>query len=211
MFDDARARKPDERAGFRDVQVAEHREAGRDSAGGGIRQNRNIRQLFVVEPGQRGRNFGELHQTHCALHHARAAGTRDGDKRLARFNGQLDAARDFFAHYRAHRAADKAEFHRAHHHRSSIELALCRYDGVIHAEFFPRFLEPLRVRLGVHELERISGGHARVVLGPTAIEQRFQPLARAHFEMKLALGADVQIRLKVFAKDDRAARFAFYP
>src|SRR5437588_4657646 len=42
----------------------------RSPAGGGIRQNRNIRQLFVVEPGQRGRNFGrsEEHTSELQSH-----------------------------------------------------------------------------------------------------------------------------------------------
>src|SRR5438552_9213782 len=60
LLDHARTGKPDERAGFPDVEVAEHGEAGGDAAGSGIGEHRDIGQLFVVEPGQGGRYFREL-------------------------------------------------------------------------------------------------------------------------------------------------------
>src|SRR5256885_3414047 len=66
-----------------DVEVAEHGEAGGDAAGGGIGEHSDIGQLFVVEPGEGGRYFRELHEADGAFHHARAAGAGHGDERLA--------------------------------------------------------------------------------------------------------------------------------
>src|SRR5712692_4324553 len=211
LLDHAWAGETNERAGLADVEVAEHGEAGGDAAGGGISQHGDVGQLFVVEPGERGGNFGELHEADGAFHHARAAGAGDGDERLTGFNGQFNAARDFFADYSAHGAADEAKFHGAHDHGTAVELAFGGDDGIVHAEFFLGFSEAPGVGLGVDKLERVGGGHARVVLGPAAVEKHFEALLGIHFEVKLALGADVKIRFKVLAEDDGAARFAFDP
>src|SRR5712664_394796 len=147
LLDDARAGETDERAGFADVEVAEHGEAGGDDDGGGIGEHRDVGELFVVEPGERGGNFGELHEADGAFHHARAARAGDGDERLAGFNGKFDATSDFFADYRAHGAADETEFHGAHDDWAAAELAFGGDDGVIHAEFFLGFPEARGVGL----------------------------------------------------------------
>src|SRR5216684_5419700 len=211
LLDDAGAGKTDERAGFANVEVAEHGEAGSDAAGGGVGEHGDIRQLFVIEPGERGGNFGELHEADGALHHARAAGTGDGDERLAGFDGEFDSARDFFADHRAHGAADEAKLHGAKNNGPATELAFGGDHRVIHAEFFLGFPEARGVGLGVDELERVGGGHARVVLGPAAVEEHFEALLGVHFEVELALGADEKIPFKVLAKDDGAAGFALDP
>src|SRR5260370_21661618 len=71
LLDDAWARETDERAGFADVEVAEHGEAGGDAAGGGVSEHGNLPQPFLVELGKRRRNFGELHAADGAFHHPR--------------------------------------------------------------------------------------------------------------------------------------------
>src|SRR6266852_4726916 len=86
LLDDARAGETDERAGFADVEVAEHGEAGGNAAGGGIGEHGDVGQPFVVKFGKRGGNFGELHEADGAFHHARAAGARAGDEGLAGFD-----------------------------------------------------------------------------------------------------------------------------
>src|SRR6266699_1358391 len=166
LLDDARASETDERAGFADVEVAEHREAGGDAAGGGIGEHGDVRQLFVVETSQRGGNFSELHEADGAFHHARSAGARDGDEGLAGFDGKFDSTGDFFADHGAHRPADEAKFHGAHDDGPSTELAFGGDDGVVHAKFFLGFSQAGRIRSGVDELERVGGGHAGVLLGP---------------------------------------------
>src|SRR6266436_4793225 len=123
LLDDARAGETDKRSGFANIEVAEHGEAGRDAAGGGVGEHGNVGQLFVVKTRECGGNFGKLHEADGAFHHARAAGAGDGDEGLARFNGQLDAAGDFFTDDSAHGTADEAKLHGAHDDRPAVELA----------------------------------------------------------------------------------------
>src|SRR5713226_9482971 len=108
LLDNARAGETYERAGFADIEIAEHGKAGGDAAGGGIGEDGDVGELFVVEPGKGGGDFGKLHEADGAFHHARAAGAGDGDEGLACFHGQLDAASNFFADDGAHGAADEA-------------------------------------------------------------------------------------------------------
>src|SRR6267142_5052359 len=211
LLDDAGAGEADERAGFGDVEIAKHGEAGSDAAGGGIGKQRNVREFFFIELGERGGYLGKLHEADGAFHHARAAGTGNGDEGLARVDGQLDAAGDFFTDDRAHRAADEAELHGAKDDGPTVELALGGDDGIVHAELFLGFPEARGVGLGVNKLERVSRGHAGVVLGPAAVEEHFESLSGIHFEMELALGADVEIGFEVLAENDGAAGFALDP
>src|SRR5205807_4218865 len=177
-----------------DVEVAQHGEAGGDATGGGIGKDGNVGQLFVIKPCESGRDLGELHEADGAFHHARASGTGNGDERLPCFDGKLNAARDFFADHSAHRAADKSELHGAHNHWPAVELAFGGDDGVVHSELFLGFPQARGVRLGVDKFKRVGGGHAGVVLGPAAVEEHFQALLGIHLEMKLALGADEEVR-----------------
>src|SRR6266849_4162359 len=211
LLDHAGAGETDERAGFADIEVAKHGEAGGDAAGGGIGEHGDVGQLFVVEPGEGGGNFGELHEADGAFHHARAAGAGNGDEGLAGFDGEFNSASDFFADHRAHGTADESKFHGAKNDGPATKLAFGGNDGVIHAEFFLGFSQARGVGLGVDELERVGGGHARVVLGPAAVEEHFEALRGIHFEVKLALGADVEIGFEVLAEDDGAAGFALDP
>src|ERR1700704_2469030 len=123
LLDHAGAGETDERAGFANVEVAEHGEAGSDAARGGVGEHGDVGQLFVVEPCEGGGNFGELHEADGAFHHARAAGAGDGDKGLAVCEGDSDPGSDFFADPRAHRAADEAKLHSAKNDGPAIELA----------------------------------------------------------------------------------------
>ncbi len=58
LLDDARAGETDERAGFTDVEVAEHGEAGGDAAGGGVGEHGDVGKLFLVQAAEGSGNFG---------------------------------------------------------------------------------------------------------------------------------------------------------
>jgi hypothetical protein len=73
LLDHAWSREANQRAGLGDVQVAEHREACRDAAGGRIREDRDIGNVLLVESRKGGTNFRHLHQRQGAFHHAGAA------------------------------------------------------------------------------------------------------------------------------------------
>src|SRR5216684_667198 len=87
LLDDARSSESNKRAGFADIEVAKHGEAGGHATSGGIGEHGNVRQFFVVEPREGRGNFGKLHEADGAFHHARTAGTGDGDEGLASFDG----------------------------------------------------------------------------------------------------------------------------
>src|SRR6185312_9444536 len=51
-----------QRAGFGDIEVAEHRKAGGHAASSRVGEHTDVRYARVVELPQRGRNFRHLHQ-----------------------------------------------------------------------------------------------------------------------------------------------------
>src|SRR5882757_11428852 len=89
LLDDARAGESNERAGFANVEVAKHGEAGRDTAGGGVGEHGNVGKFFVVQACEGGGDFGKLHEADGAFHHARAARAGNGDEGLASFDGEF--------------------------------------------------------------------------------------------------------------------------
>src|SRR6266446_4624501 len=131
LLDDAGAGEADECAGLRDVEIAKHGEAGSDAAGGGIGEQRNVREFFLVELGERGGHLGKLHEADGAFHHACAAGTGNGDERLARLDGEFNAAGDFFSNDGAHGAANEAKLHGAENDGPAAELTFGGDDGVV--------------------------------------------------------------------------------
>src|ERR1700687_3056354 len=211
LFDDAGACETDESAGFGDIEIAEHCKTGGDAAGGGIGEDGDIGNFFVIEVGKSGGNFCELHEADGALHHAGATGGGNGDERLTSLHGQFGGASDFLSYHGAHRPADETELHGTADYGTALQLAFGGDDGVVEAEFFAGVFQAGRVGFGVDKFKRVGGGHAGVVLGPMTVEEHFEALARVHFEMKLALGTDEEIFFEVFAEDDGAAGFALDP
>src|SRR5437899_3951977 len=110
LGDDPRPGKADQRARLGEDDVAEHREARRDAAGGGVGEDRNVRQPAGAEPLERGRGLGHLHQGEDALLHPRAARRRDDDYGQVLVDRELDRARELLTDHRAHAAAEEAEF-----------------------------------------------------------------------------------------------------
>src|SRR6516165_278702 len=80
LLDDARPCKADHCARLSDIEVAQHGVARADPARGRIRQDGDERHARVIQTSQRGANFRELHQTHCAFHHSRACRAGDDDQ-----------------------------------------------------------------------------------------------------------------------------------
>ena len=91
---------------------------------------RDERQAGAVQPGERGGDFGHLHERKRAFHHARAARAGDDDERLAAIKRHFNGARDLFPRDDTHAAADKCVLHGGHHHSKAIEVP-CRDDDRI--------------------------------------------------------------------------------
>src|SRR5271155_920080 len=192
LFDHPRAGETDESAGLRNIQVAEHRVTRGDAASGGIGEDGNERELGFVHAAERRGNFRELHQADDAFHHASASGTGDDDERLFLIETAVYRARDLFTDPRAHRAADKSEFHRTADDGTAVQAAFSGDDGVFHVELALRFFQALRVGLGIGELQRVAGGEIGVQLRPGfLVEKHFQAAAGTEAEMVVALGADL--------------------
>jgi hypothetical protein len=77
LFDDAGTGEADEGLGLRDVDVAQHGEAGRRPARRRIAEDGNKRQAGRAEPGDRGAGLDHLHQRQHALLHPGAAGAAE--------------------------------------------------------------------------------------------------------------------------------------
>src|SRR5260370_4535788 len=136
LLDDARTSKSNERAGLANIEVAEDGETGGNATSGGIGEHGNVGQFFVVEAREGRGNFGELHEADGAFHHARAARAGNGDEGLAGFDGEFDAASNFFTDDCAHGAAHEAKLHGTKDHGAAAALALFWCYRVIHAQSF---------------------------------------------------------------------------
>src|SRR4029453_11889962 len=69
--------KPDLCAGFGYVEIAQHREAGRHSAGRRVSEHRYEWKPGFIQPRKRRRYFRHLHERDCAFLHPRSAGSRE--------------------------------------------------------------------------------------------------------------------------------------
>ena len=111
----------------------------------------------------------------------------------------VDGAGNFLAHHRAHRAADELEVHGRHHQRLAGAQAVGGAHGVAQAGVALGGGHTLRVGLGIHELQRVTGGEVGVHLRKLAvIEEEIEVVGRvnpvvvlagvAHEQQALVLG-----------------------
>jgi hypothetical protein len=120
----------------------------------------------------------------------------------------LDRTRDLFTDDDAHAPADERVLHPGNDDVQIVELAGAHDDRILEARARDALLETLAIGFGVGELQGIDRDQVREVLGVVAsIEERFEPLRRAHPEMVGALRADIQVFLEILLVDElRAAR-----
>src|SRR5208282_2450116 len=97
------------------------------------------------------------------------------------------------SHYGAHGAADEGVFHRAEDDAMGAELADGVDDRVVEAGLLLSFTQALLVGLEVDEVEGIGGAEAAVDHLVARVEELVEALARADFEVVLALGTDVEV------------------
>ncbi len=211
LLDDAGSGEANEGAGFGDVEVAEHGEAGGDAAGGGVGEDADVGDAGLVELREGGRDFGHLHKADDAFHHACSAGCGDDNEGLVGKARAIDGAGDSFPDDCAHGAADEGVFHGADDDRVGAQLADGVENCVVEAGFFLSFAQALLVRLEVNEIERVSGAEAAVDELVAGFEKEVEALARADFEMILALGADVEVGLEIGIEDSLAAAGTLCP
>ena len=81
LFDHALPGKADKRAGFCNLDIAEHRVACGDAAGGRVGQHNDIGQACLTQHLDRDGRARHLHQAENTFLHARAAGGGEDDIR----------------------------------------------------------------------------------------------------------------------------------
>src|SRR6185312_3568810 len=200
-----------QRAGFGDIEVAEHRKAGGHAASSRVGEHTDVRYARVVELPQRGRNFRHLHQAYHAFHHSRAARGGHHDKRLAFNAGAVHGPGNGFAYHRAHGPPDETVFHGAEHHFLRADSAGSVQDCIAQARGFLRGAQPLFVWLYVREIQWVGGAEARIDELVSGLEKHLDALPRAQLEMVLALGAYAQVRFEIRLPDGLPASLAFHP
>ena len=122
LLNDTGARKPDQRIGLRQDDVAQHGKAGRHTSCGGIGQHGDIELSRVAVPLQCGRGLGHLHQGYNALLHPGAAGAGKQNHRKFLPGGALHGPGDLFSHGLPHAGHQKSPVADADHRRLSLNL-----------------------------------------------------------------------------------------
>src|SRR5581483_8871651 len=97
-------------------------------------------------------------------------------------------------------------------HAAAVQRTGGGDDRVAHAGGLLRNGEPLVIRLGIHEAQRIGRDQIGVELfAEPVIQQHAHTGARVNAEMPAALRADLHILLERLAPDNLAAVLAFLP
>src|SRR5262245_21626918 len=212
LGDDPRPGEPDQRARLGEDDVAQHREARGDAAGGGIGEDRDVRQAGGPEPLEGGRGLGHLHQREDAFLHPRAARRRDDDDRQMLVDRQLDRPRELFPHHRAHAAAEEAELEDGQARRLPADRCDAADDRLVARGLLSGGPHALALLLGVLEAERIGRREARLALLERArIGQLAEALARGDPKRIVALRAHTPGALDLGAVHDLLARVALDP
>src|SRR2546426_2285001 len=212
LGDDPRAREADQRARLGEDDVAEHREARGDPAGGGIREDGNVGQPAGSEPLERGGGLGHLHQGQDTLLHARAARRRDDDHWQVLVDRELDRAGELLAHHRSHAAPEEAELERGQDGGLAADTRETADHGLVGRGLLGGCPDALAVLLGVLEAQRIGRRQTRLALLERAgIGEHRDALPGGDPEGIVALGTDAAGALHLGAVHDLLAGVALDP
>ncbi|CAM3338581.1 hypothetical protein PANO111632_14890 [Paracoccus nototheniae] len=194
LFDDPGACETDQGIRFGDVDIAQHRIAGRHPARGRMGQHDDIGDARFLEHLDRDGGAGHLHQRQDALLHARATGGGEEDQRLADLDRAFGGGDDGIADIHAHGPAHEAEVLTHGDDRRPADLSLGDQHGLFFAGGFLRGLHAVGIFLLVPELQRVDDRIGNLHLDEgAAVEQRAKAFARGDPHMVIAVRADVQI------------------
>src|SRR5262245_66125204 len=212
LGDDPRPGEANQRARFGHDDVAQHREARGDAAGGGVGEDRDVRQLRRGQPLERGRRLGHLHQREDAFLHPGAAGGRDDEDRQVLVDGELDRARQLLADDRAHAAAQEAELEDREHGRLAADRRDAADDCLVGRGLLGGGPYALAILLGVLEGQRIDRAEPGLALLERAgVDELADALAGRDPERVVALRAHAPAALHLGPVDDLLAGVALDP
>ena len=204
LLDHLRAGESDVRVRLGEQDVAERRERGAHAAVGRVGQQADHENTLLVQPGERGARLRHLHQREAALLHARPAGSTHHQQRRPLLERELRGACDALPHGASHGAADEAEVHHGDHERLAADRRRAVREPLAVAGLALRLLDPLRVRLGVREAERVERLEvAAQILEAALVQQLLEARRHRDAEVVVALRADAEIALQALVVDER--------
>ena len=187
LLDHARTGEADQRLGFADDHVAEHRQAGGNAAVDRVGQYRDERDAFFAQARQNRRGLGHLHQRDQRFLHARAAGG-------------------------AHRTAHEGELEGAGDHRHALQLAAHGDQRVLLASVLLCRGEAILVLLAVAEFQAVHRLEVGTqLLATVLIEEDVQAGTRVDAHVVIALRADIQGLFQLRTVQHGFAGRAFVP
>ncbi len=212
LFDHPRSGEADQRFRLGDIDVAQHREAGGNAAGGRVGQHRQVGDAVLGQPGQRRAGFGHLHQRHQGLLHPRPAAGGEADERAVLVQGGLRGADEALAHHRAHGAGHEGKLEGNGDDWNALEPAAHGDQRVFFVMGFLRLRQPVAVFFAVFEFQKIGRFDALADFGGSIlVEKTQQALAGSNRHVMAAFGTDLQVALQFGAVKHRAAFLALVP
>ena len=180
LLDHARTGKADQGLRFGDDDVAHEGERRRHTAHRRVGQNRNEGQTRFGETRHGRRGLRHLHERQEAFLHAGAARSGEAHEGAVAADRLVDAAREAFAHDRAHGAAHVLEFEGRRHDRFAAQRSRHHDDRVRFARrLFGRFAA-LGIGLAVDEVKRVLRADVRRHFHLTfGVEEGFKARTRA--------------------------------
>ena len=156
LFDHPGASKTDDRAGFGDMDIAEHGIRRRDAARRRIGQDDDIGKLGVAQTLYSDRRARHLHQREDAFLHPRSARGGEHDEWRAALDRRRHPRHDGLARRHAKRAAEKIEILHRGDYVDALQFAKGELHRVGRAGFQSIFFEPVRVALDIAEFQRVQ-------------------------------------------------------
>ena len=209
IADNALPGEADERFGFGQDDIAVHGERRGDAAGGGIGDDRDVRQMRrrVALNGARG--LRHLHERDQTLLHARAARSGEDDHRQMLGGGTLEQARDLLPHHTAHGPHEERGLHDADGALQARDGTLTGANALLKAGFPALGLKLVKV---AREAERIGLLDGTVpLLERAGIEQVVDALVGGHAQVPAARGAHVMPSRQAGAVEGELAMLAGAP
>ena len=212
LLDDARAGEADERARLGDVQIAEHREARRDAAGRRIGQDRDVGNAAPDRGARAPSRFSPSASATSAPsimrappeHETMIIGRRVASARSMPLVIFSPTTTPMLPPMKPYSIAATIGF-------VAVDAAAGDDDRVFHAGGLDAGFQRACVGLRVGEPQRIGRDEPAVVFGPWAVEQRAQPIERAHAEVKAAFRADAQVLREILVVENLRAPGALDP
>ncbi len=212
LLDHPRTGEADQRLGFADDHVAEHRQTGGYTTVNRVGQYGNERQALFAQACQHGGGLGHLHQRDQRFLHPRTAGSREADHRAAIFQGVVGGTHETLANDGPHGAPHERELESRHHDGHAQQRTAHRDQRVFLARLLLRCAQAVLVLLAIAKFQAIDRFQVSAQLSAAVgVEEDIDAGASANAHVVIALGADVECLFQFRTIEYRIARRALVP